>query len=194
MAPTEELKRALLQQKTPGISDDYFETLAKLVDMDQRLVHRVLVAYSAMADVGKWWAYSPFCTGPELKPRELRDALVDAAKMCVTRIEMAKRIHRGDKLAIAIHLLLPPHKEADICNSCDERIECMAECKRTPHACYTSFKRNQLVRPLAMTQTDVTVESVIPKGIFKIPLSALCPTEDELLSGRTHAELYSPRM
>ena len=185
MAPTEELKKALLQQKTPGISDDYLGTLAKLVDMDEKLVLRVLVGYEAMKDAGGFWGSMPFCTGPELKPRELRDALVLAANMSVTRIEIAKRIHRGQRFSVPIELLLPPHREAELCSNCDHHLECLAEPKSSPHACYRTTYRNQPVMPLSMTQTEVTVEATMPQGIFKIALKDLCPTEGEVYSGRT---------
>lgn len=178
MPPTDELKQALLRQKTNYVEKDVIDVISKAFDMEYGLVARILFAMVSVEGTGVFHlehnALFPFDTIPEDVRTAIRKAVNDGAK----RVRVAKAIEESKSVTASPKDFLPRARVSEICHGCPEAMECAAESISTPQKCWEQRLQSVAVYPLRILGDQVEVEAQHPRGKHLLPISKIHPGRD----------------
>ena len=169
--PTDELKRALEQQKTADAEVDFTEVLERALEVPKPMLYRILYAAFCLSELEVDWRVEHKDQWDTLLPNwELRNAIKKAMTDGARRVVLRNAILECKSVNVKAKHLVPKDDLAAICNGCPERMLCMAESLSTPADCYRWRKASLTVYPLRLTDTHVEVEAQQPAGRHYVPL------------------------
>jgi hypothetical protein len=172
--PTDALNQALSEQRVDGAEKTVLEIIAKTLEVDLAVVHRVIFAYEALRDIA--WVRLPEHEEDwqELIPDgEVREALTKHMEAGARRYIARWAVEQKKEILVSPAALLTPANMDQICNGCPERMECVMESLHTPQECYGGRISRVLVLPLRIRKGKMDVEAKQPMGTFTVPLGAI---------------------
>lgn len=175
-----DLEQALLDAKYQGHPKTFVEAIAKMVDIPEAAVERVIFAWQTLRNR----SYDQECSKAE-EGEGLGDVLCTAIEDKMEGIALAISIYEAmqcnKKIHVKVRSMVSPDAINNICNGCPTSWECLRNQWSSPQACYEGAKDNSFyinminmhrrpVTPLKVIGSKVTVQAEHPKGTYVVDL------------------------
>jgi hypothetical protein len=169
----EKLEEALLQQRQDFADTEIVPLIAKVLEIEEATVVRVVAALLFML-TGPPHLAEPFREDPISRTllsldEEIRESIVVAIRRELARARIARHIEEDEPLNVYASVLLGDNI-AGVCEGCPQRLRCMAENLSTPAGCRN---RHVQVRVVSLKETTARVVTEHPKGQYTIDIMDL---------------------